>query len=140
MMRHTLKKSALLGFCSLALFNCVTVQTSPKDVAQKQPEEIENPYFGDYATDRIRGMWGICFVSSTSKNPMVPPPLHAIYCDCMVDKVRGRYSQKYLTAIDSTTELNDIMIRIAQECVDEVIHPVYPQEPKPESTTWNYQN
>ena len=108
------------------------IQKKP-EVVKKQPEEIENPYFGDYSTDRIRGMWGTCFTASTSKNPMVPPPLHAVYCDCMVNKVRGRYSQKYLTTIKASGELNKIMIDIAQECVDEVIHPVFAQQPKPEA-------
>ena len=85
-------------------------------------------------------MWGICFTSSASKNPMVPPPLHAIYCDCMVNKVRGSYSQKHLSSIENTKELNSIMKGIAEKCVDEVIDPVYPQEPKTESTKWIYRN
>ena len=126
-------KSVLLLSLGLMITSCVTVKTASEEAVQKQPEEIENPYFGNYSTDRIRGMWGTCFTASTSKNPMVPPPLHAVYCDCMVDKVRGRYSQKYLTAIGASGELNKIMIDIAQECVDEVIHPVFPQQPNPEA-------
>ncbi len=140
MMRHMLKQSVLLGFCSLMISSCVTVKTTPDKVVAKEPKEIENPYFGDYSTDRIRGMWGICFTSSASKNPMVPPPLHAIYCDCMVNKVRGSYSQKHLSSIENTKELNSIMKGIAEKCVDEVIDPVYPQEPKTESTKWIYRN
>ena len=118
---------------AMLISGCVTVKTAPEEVVKKQPEEIENPFFGDYSTDRIRGMWGICFTASTSKNPMVPPPLHAIYCDCMVNKVRGRYSQKHLASIHDTKELNNIMSGIAQECVDDVIDPVYPQKPKPQA-------
>ena len=70
---------------------------------------------------------------STSKNPLVPPPLHAIYCDCMVNKVRSRYSQRHLALINNDKELNVIMVDIAQECVDEVIDPIYPQKNKPEA-------
>ena len=125
-------RTALVVF-SLVIASCVTVKTTPDEVAPKQAEEIENPYFGDYSTDRIRGMWGSCFTSSTSKNPLVPPPLHAIYCDCMVNKVRGRYSQRNLASIGNDKELNDIMVGIAQECVDEVIHPVFPQQSKPQA-------
>ena len=125
-------KSVLLLSLGLMITSCVTVKTASKEAVQKQPEEIENPYFGNYSTDRIRGMWGTCFTASTSKNPMVPPPLHAVYCDCMVDKVRGRYSQKYLTAIGPSGELHKIMATIAKECVDEVIDPVFPQQPNEE--------
>ena len=128
-----LKRTLSALAVALAFAGCVTVKTAPEEVVPKPPEEIENPYFGDYSTDRIRGMWGTCFTASTSKNPLVPPPLHAVYCDCMVNKVRGRYSQKYLTTIKASGELNKIMVDIAQECVDEVIHPVFPQQPKPEA-------
>ena len=114
----------------LTVTACSTIDKEPH---AKEPEEIENPYFGDYSTDRIRGMWGSCFTSSTSKNPLVPPPLHAIYCDCMVNKVRSRYSQRHLALINNDKELNVIMVDIAQECVDEVIDPIYPQKNKPEA-------
>ena len=129
-------KNLIFLVASFLVSGCVTVKTAPDEVLPKQSEEIENPFFGDYSTDRIRGMWGICFVSSSSKNPAFPPPLHAIYCDCMVNKVRGRYSQRHLGSIENTEELNNIMRGIAQECVDEVIYPVYPQsKPKAEKTT-----
>ena len=133
-------KRTILSCIIFFLVGCKSAPYEPKKVSPKQPEEIENPYFGDYSTDRVRGMWGICFTASTSKNPMVPPPLHAIYCDCMVDKVRGSYSQKHLASNHNTKELNNIMSGIAQECVDEVINPVYPQpnRPKAEKTTGIY--
>ena len=136
---QSLRRTASVLSVALIVAGCVTVKTAPEEVPPKQPEEIENPFFGDYSTDRIRGMWGICFVSSSSKNPAFPPPLHAIYCDCMVNKVRGRYSQRHLGSIENTEELNNIMRGVAQECVDEVIYPVYPQsKPKAEKTSEIY--
>ena len=126
-------KNLIFLIVSFLVLGCVTVKTSPEEPKHKEPKQVENPYFGDYSTDRIRGMWGSCFTSSTSKNPLVPPPLHAIYCDCMVNKVRGRYSQRHLASINNDKELNAIMVDIAQECVDEVIDPIYPQKTKPEA-------
>ena len=106
---------------TLVLAGCKTIEPTVTE---------RSKFAGDFPVDHIRNMWTVCANASVAKNPAFPMPIHWMYCDCMVNIIRARYTHKALTGIDKPVELNKIMSGIAQECVDDVINPIIKQPKK----------
>ena len=74
---------------------------------------LEPPYSGDHKTSQIRGMWAICYLTSTKNNPFIPPPIHISFCDCVIDKSREKYS---VDDYDKTDNLSMAFTNFSREC------------------------
>lgn len=87
----------------------------------------ESPMSGTYPTIQIRGMWMVCFQSSMQKNNFVPPTIHAVYCDCMMDRTRKELPLAELRERESKKgDLAKFFTEIAVDC--------RPNQPQPEMT------
>lgn len=71
-------------------------------------------YALDFSTQFLRGTWHTCFISSQQKAPYIPVNLHAIYCDCLIDKGRLHFgSEAMYKSYDNKTEM---WIKLANDC------------------------
>ena len=48
----------------------------------------ETEFRGTYPSKNIRELWQVCSMEFQTKQPMIPPPLRQVVCDCYVDVIR----------------------------------------------------
>ena len=72
-------------------------------------------YALDFSTQFLRGTWTACYNSSMRNGPHIPPPVHSIFCDCMIDKGRVyfRSEENIRNYADNATE---VWTNIADDC------------------------
>ena len=74
----------------------------------------------DFSTERIRVLWQSCFTTNMNKNPAFHQNIHAIFCDCLIDKGRKMLSGKNKTEIDSSVQSTKFWRDLSNDCVYEL--------------------
>tara|TARA_R100000501_G_C2514704_1_gene44672 strand:- start:95 stop:442 length:348 start_codon:yes stop_codon:yes gene_type:complete len=70
---------------------------------------------GDYDTAYLRYLWFYCERGMIQRRPDVPPLYRAVFCDCLIDKIRLTLSKDELEEMQS--EERQLLIRnLTREC------------------------
>lgn len=78
----------------------------------------QSTYKGDYPVHNIRSMWQICYAKSLSNNINLPPMAHVLFCDCMVDTVRSKWTYNEMENPNINSDvLNKRMAGVAGKCL-----------------------
>ena len=87
---------------------------------------LEANAFG-FKTQSIRQMWYACYNTSVNKEPRVHLSVHAMMCDCVIDKGREWYvtEELYYRSNDNTTEM---WIAFVDDCKFEIQQILTPQQ------------
>ena len=70
---------------------------------------------GSHDTSYIRHLWFYCDRGMTERRPDVPPFFRAIFCDCLLDKIRLTVDKSELEGM-RTDERQKLMKTLTKEC------------------------
>ena len=74
----------------------------------------------DFSTERIRVLWQSCFTTNMNKNPAFHQNIHAMFCDCLIDKGRSMLKDKKKTEIDNSVISPKFWKDMSDDCAYEL--------------------